>query len=70
MNKCLSFVPTELGWCSVNCARCDRSKCKHCVWGTQVSEKRIFCMYPECVKEGGAANANQTKAPMLSPWLP
>jgi len=27
------------------------NKCQGCVWGTQLSRKKLYCFFPECVKE-------------------
>lgn len=26
-------------------------KCKKCIWGTWISPKKVYCMFPVCFKE-------------------
>ena len=35
-------------------------KCKKCIWGTWLSPKKVYCLFPSCVKEV-KSNATKTK---------
>lgn len=39
-------------------------KCKRCVWGTRLTPKKVYCLFPSCVKDKNKKvidNANKTK---------
>lgn len=44
-------------------------KCKKCMWGTWLSDKKVVCMFPICLKEV-KPSAKKTKEAMCSFQLP
>ncbi|WP_162138501.1 hypothetical protein [Caldisalinibacter kiritimatiensis] len=48
-------------------------KCKKCLWGTWLTPKKVYCMFPVCFKEKTAKEksyAKKTKAHVQLPRLP
>lgn len=43
-------------------------KCKKCVWGTWLSPKKVYCLFPSCVKEV-KKDAKKTKEALQVPRL-
>ena len=37
----------------------DKCKCKGCVWGRKVDDRKYLCLFPFCVKEKGHAKPEQ-----------
>lgn len=36
-------------------------KCIGCIWSTRISAKKMFCLFPKCVKERMKADAEEAK---------